>query len=101
LDEIVMFEPLSTDSLRAILGLLLKKEIQLAEGRGIHLIFSESAQDFLLAQNTHPEWGARPLRRIIQKHIREPLADFMLEADPKPGTVIRVDAGEGGLRFSA
>ncbi|MCB0207073.1 MAG: hypothetical protein KDH89_19815, partial [Anaerolineae bacterium] len=51
-------------------------------------------------QNDHPEWGARPLRRIIQRYLREPLADRMLVADLVPGTAVTVDAGESGLTFN-
>jgi ATP-dependent Clp protease ATP-binding subunit ClpB len=53
----------------------------------------------MLAQNDHPEWGARPLRRIIRRHLREPLADHLLAADPEPGTTIQVNANEQGLTF--
>ncbi|MBN1886675.1 MAG: ATP-dependent Clp protease ATP-binding subunit [Thermoflexales bacterium] len=94
LDEIVMFNALSSDSMAKILGLQLKKESKLAEGRGLVLELSEDAREFLLDQNTHPEWGARPLRRIIQKHIREALADFLLAKDPQPGTLIRIDVDD-------
>ena len=55
----------------------------------------------MLAQNDHPEWGARPLRRIIRRYLREPLADYLLTADPKPGTLVRVGASAGGLTFNA
>ncbi len=100
LDEIVMFNVLTPESMRKILDLLLKKENKLTASRGLKLEVSERAREFLLAQNDHPEWGARPLRRIIQKHIREPLADFLLQADPQPRTVICIEADEKGLRFS-
>jgi ATP-dependent Clp protease ATP-binding subunit ClpB len=53
----------------------------------------------MLAQNDHPEWGARPLRRIIRRHLREPLADYLLTAEPDPGITIRVKANEEGLTF--
>ena len=53
----------------------------------------------MLAQNDHPEWGARPLRRIIRQYLREPLADFLLEKNPSAGTAIRVGAGKSGLTF--
>ena len=101
LDEIVLFHPLSAEQLRAILGLMIEKETKLAAGRGLCLEVSEDARTWLLAQNEHPEWGARPLRRILQRHIREPLADYLLKTDPKPGTVVRVDAREDGLTFEA
>jgi ATP-dependent Clp protease ATP-binding subunit ClpC len=101
LDAIVTFHPLSSEDLRAILDLMLEKEVKLAAGRGLTLEVSQAARSWLLAQNEHPEWGARPLRRIIQRHLREPLADYLLAADPKPGTTVRVDAGDDRLSLEA
>jgi ATP-dependent Clp protease ATP-binding subunit ClpA len=101
LDAIVTFHPLSPENLRAILDLMLKKEVELVAERGLTLEVSQAARTWLLAQNEHPEWGARPLRRIIQRHLREPLADYLLAADPKPGTTVRVDAGADGLSLTA
>jgi ATP-dependent Clp protease ATP-binding subunit ClpC len=97
LDAIVTFHPLSPENLRAILDLLLEKEVKLAAERGLTMEVSQAAREWLLAQNEHPEWGARPLRRIIQQHLREPLADYLLAADPKPGTTVRVDVVGNGL----
>jgi ATP-dependent Clp protease ATP-binding subunit ClpA len=99
LDEVILFLPLTPDQLRQILDLMLKKESKLLEAQGVTLEISEATREWLLAQNDHPEWGARPLRRIIQKHLREPLADWMLAADPKPGVRVAVDVGERGLTF--
>jgi ATP-dependent Clp protease ATP-binding subunit ClpC len=99
LDAIVTFHPLSPENLRAILDLLLEKEIELVAGRGLTLEISQAARTWLLAQNKHPEWGARPLRRIIQRHLREPLADYLLTADPGPGTTVRMDIEGDGLNF--
>ena len=101
LDEIILFHPLSPDQLRLILGLMLKKEAKLLEARGIALEVSDAACTWMLAQNDHPEWGARPLRRIIGRYLREPLADYLLAADPKPGTIVRVDTDTAGLAFAA
>jgi ATP-dependent Clp protease ATP-binding subunit ClpB len=101
LDEIILFHPLSPDQLRQILKLMLKKEARLLEPRGLKLEVDGAAEEWMLAQNDHPEWGARPLRRIIGRSLREPLADFLLTADPKPGTVVRVGAGPQGLTFDA
>jgi ATP-dependent Clp protease ATP-binding subunit ClpA len=99
LDEIILFHPLTQEQLRLILGLMLKKEAKLLEARGVILQVNDAACSWMLAQNDHPEWGARPLRRIIGRYLREPLADYLLAADPKPGTTIQVDAGEQGLVF--
>ena len=97
LDEIILFHPLSQEQLRLILGLMLKKETKLLAARGVSLQVSEDARTWMLAQNDHPEWGARPLRR----YLREPLADYLLAADPGPGAMVQVDAGEQGLTFEA
>ena len=99
LDEIVIFHPLSADNLRQILDLLLSKESKLAATRGLSLEFMDRARTWMLDQNDHPEWGARPLQRIIRQYLREPLADFLLEKNPSAGTAIRVGAGKTGLTF--
>jgi ATP-dependent Clp protease ATP-binding subunit ClpC len=86
--------------LAQIMDLLLKKERKLLEAQGVSLEISDAAKAWMLAQNDHPEWGGRPLRRIIQKNLREPLADWMITADPKPGAQVVVDVGENGLTFA-
>jgi ATP-dependent Clp protease ATP-binding subunit ClpC len=99
LDEIILFHPLSQEQLRLILGLMLKKETGLLEAQGVSLEVSPEACTWMLAQNDHPEWGARPLRRIIRRYLREPLADYLLASDPTSGTIVHVDAGDDGLTF--
>ena len=59
----------------------------------------EDARTWMLAQNEHPEWGARPLRRIIRHYLRDPLADYLLEQEMEPGTVLKVGMGDAGLVF--
>lgn len=99
LDSIIFFHPLNDDHLRRILTLLLRKEEKLMAGRDLQLEISEAAKTWLLEQNDHPEWGARPLRRIIQKHVREPMADFLLQEDPPPGTTVKVQKQGKGVKF--
>lgn len=100
LDEIILFLPLSADQLRQILDLQLKKEVKMLQAQGVTLEISEAAKSWLLDQNDHPEWGARPLRRIIQKNLREPLADWLLTAAPEKSARVAVDAGPQGLSFA-
>jgi len=88
----VIFHPLGDAELRSILELMLKAESKLAEDRGLKLEFTQAAKDWMMAQNDHPEWGARPLRRIIGRSVREPLADYLLSANPTAGTTVRIDA---------
>src|SRR5258708_23269045 len=82
LDEIVIFHPLGESDLRAILELLLKKESAMAVDRGLKLEFTQAAKDWMMAQHDHPEWCARPLRRIISTSVREPLAEYLLTSNP-------------------
>ncbi|MBE2269099.1 MAG: ATP-dependent Clp protease ATP-binding subunit [Anaerolinea sp.] len=101
LDEIIMFNALSDEDLYDILKLLLKKETKLGEERGLKLEFTEASMRWMLDQNDEPEFGARPLRRIIRRSVREPLADFLLRANPPAGTLVRIDANDEGLNFAA
>lgn len=99
LDEIILFLPLTQAQLRQILNLLLKKEGKALAAQGVTLTISEAAKEWMLAQNDHPEWGARPLRRIIQKSLREPLADWLLTTTPARGAAVAVDVEAGALKF--
>jgi ATP-dependent Clp protease ATP-binding subunit ClpA len=99
LDEIIVFHPLTPGQLHQILGLMLRAEARLLAAQGVALEVREEAYDWMLAQNDHPEWGARPLRRIIQRHLREPLAETLLAGAPQAGMRIVVEAGPGGLIF--
>lgn len=102
LDEVIMFGALTNEDLYDILKLQLKKENKMAQERGLNLDFTEAAVQWMLAQNDEPEYGARPLRRIIRRFVREPLADFLLKTNPPAGTHVRIDAPDGdGLKFAA
>ena len=100
LDDIILFHTLSDDDLLQILKLLLKKESKLAARNGLDLQFTDAAMDWMVAQNDEPQFGARPLRRIIQRNVREPLADYLLKENPMSGKTVIVDAGTDELSFS-
>jgi ATP-dependent Clp protease ATP-binding subunit ClpC len=99
LDDIIFFHLLTDENMRQILDLMLKKETKLLAERKLTLHLSEETKTWLLAQNEHPEWGARPLRRIIQEHIRTPMADFLLAENPEAGVSIRVEVKDKALEF--
>lgn len=104
LDEVILFNALSDEDLALILDLLIKKENRLAAERGLTLTFTDGAKKWLLDQNDEPEFGARPLRRILRRNLREPLADFLLRSNPPEGTEVRISASRkkgGGLKFAA
>lgn len=100
LDEIILFHQLTGPQLAQILDLLLKKELKLAGGQGIDLAVTHEAKQWMLAQNDQPEFGARPLRRIISRYLREPLADFLLtQKRSTDQTTIIVDSDGTKLQF--
>lgn len=101
LDEVIMFHALSAEDLHNILLLQLKGETKMAADRGLKLEFSDAAAEWMLAQNDEPQYGARPLKRIIRRFVREPLADFLLKVNPPPGTQVKVDADTTSLKFAA
>ena len=103
LDEVILFNALSDEDFVPILDLLIEKENKLAQERGLQLSFTDGAKKWLLAQNDEPEYGARPLRRILRRNLREPLADFLLRHNPEEGTEVRISSSRkrgGGLEFS-
>ncbi|MDX1614904.1 MAG: ATP-dependent Clp protease ATP-binding subunit [Candidatus Promineifilaceae bacterium] len=99
LDEVILFHQLTGEQLAAILDLMLAKEFRLAQQQGLALSVSERAKSWLLAQNDQPEFGARPLRRIIARHLREPLADFLLRQSTDEDRRVLVDHEGSGLTF--
>jgi ATP-dependent Clp protease ATP-binding subunit ClpB len=91
IDEIVIFNPLGKDQLARIVGLLLKSVEKLLAERQITLELTPAAEELLLREGYDPAYGARPLRRTIQRLIQDPLALQILEGKVLPGDHIRVD----------
>jgi len=91
IDEIVIFNPLGKEQLARIVGMLLKSVEKLLEERQITLELTPAAQELLLREGYDPAYGARPLRRTIQRLIQDPLALQILEGTALPGDHVRVD----------
>jgi ATP-dependent Clp protease ATP-binding subunit ClpB len=101
IDEIVIFNPLGKDQLGRIVGLLLKNVEKLLAERQITLELTPAAEELLLREGYDPAYGARPLRRTIQRLIQDPLAMQILEGQVLPGDRIRVDRDgqKSAMRF--
>ena len=100
-DDIVVFRPLAKDEIRRIVDIQLRRVQALAEELDVHLELSDEAKDFLSAEGFDPAFGARPIKREIQRRVQDPLALYLLEEDLPAGTCIVAsldDRGEG-LRF--
>jgi len=91
IDEIVIFNPLGKEQLERIVVLLLKEVEKLLEERKITLELTPAANALLLREGFDPAYGARPLRRTIQRMIQDPLALQILEGTVLPGDHVQVD----------
>ena len=101
IDEIVIFNPLGKEQLAKIVGLLLKNVEKLLAERQITLELTPAAQELLLREGYDPAYGARPLRRTIQRLIQDPLALQMLEGVVLPGdhVIVDRDGRKDAMRF--
>jgi ATP-dependent Clp protease ATP-binding subunit ClpB len=99
IDEIVVFHALSRDQLADIVDLQLQRlRARLAE-RGLSLELTDSAKELLAEAGWDPTYGARPLKRAIQRMVENPLALRLLEGEFEEGDTVRVDARDGELVF--
>lgn len=96
IDDIVLFQPLLQDDLRRIVDVQLRSIIDMAEKEGLLLEITDAAKDWLAQSGYDPVYGARPLKRVIQKQIVDTLAMKILGGDFKPGDRIAIDHTETG-----
>ena len=100
IDEVVIFHPLGRDHIKAIVELQLKDlRARLAE-RHLAIEFTEAAKARLADEGYDPVYGARPLRRVLQHRIENPLALRILEGGYPEGQTIAIDADGKGFSFN-
>ena len=93
IDEVIVFHPLAKEHMRKIADLMLQRlQVQLDEKR-ITLMMSDDAKEFLIDKGYDPQFGARPLRRAIQRYVEDLLAEEMLRGGLTEGSTVRVKAG--------
>ena len=98
-DEIIVFHRLAEEHLAKIVDIQLRTLVERLKTRDVHLLLDDDAKRYLAATGYDPAYGARPLKRLIQREIENPLALKLLDGTFKPGATIRVCAGEEGLSF--
>lgn len=98
IDVITVFHSLSTDDLTKIAKIMLAGLNKRLKERDISLKFTESALMYLVEKGTSPEYGARPLRRLIQTEIEDKLTDALLSGEIKSNNIV-VSTDENGLKF--
>ncbi len=100
LDEIVLFRRLQRSDMSKIVTIQLSRLYSLLEGRKITLDLDATALDWLAAEGYDPVYGARPLKRVIQRSLQNPLAGLILEGAIRDGETVHVTGGEEGLRIN-
>jgi ATP-dependent Clp protease ATP-binding subunit ClpB len=100
-DEVVVFHPLTRDELRQIVDIQLATLRKRLEERKIVLELSDKARDYLAENGYDPSYGARPLKRMIQREIETVLARKLISGEVRDGSKVKVDAGSKGLEFSS
>ncbi len=91
IDEIVRFDHLTKDDIRQIVDVYLKRLQDRLHDRGIEIAVSDSAKDWLAEHGYDPDFGARPLRRVIQHELEDPLALLVLNGSYGEGSTVKVD----------
>jgi ATP-dependent Clp protease ATP-binding subunit ClpB len=101
IDEIILFEPLKPEDISKIIDLQLARTDKLLSEKRLRLVMSTGARQFLTQRGYDANYGARPLKRTIQKYLLNPLAIRILNGEFIPGDSIEVDAQGDELRFKA
>jgi ATP-dependent Clp protease ATP-binding subunit ClpC len=100
LDEIIVFHELNEEQLRQVIDLLARDLEKRLSDRKLAVEISDKAKSWLVKEGYDPVYGARPLRRALEKYVENPLAMKILAGDFKPGDTILVDAEPEGLTFT-
>ena len=95
-DDVVVFKPLSRGELEQIVELQLNRVVKLAAGQDVVLEVSDRAKEVIARVGYDPAFGARPLKRAVQRLVQDPLAMAILDGGVVPGSVVRVEKGEDG-----
>ncbi|VXC87189.1 ATP-dependent chaperone ClpB [Sphingomonas sp. AX6] len=100
LDEIILFHRLAADHMAPIVDIQVARLGKLLADRKISVELSDAAKAWLGRVGYDPVYGARPLKRAVQRYLQDPLADLILRGEVKDGAVVNVDEGDGALAFA-
>ena len=99
-DEIIVFNPLTTEQLLKIVDLMLKDTQKALNDKNIKLTVSSSAKHYILEKGTNIKFGARPLRRAIQRYVEDEISEKILKGEIKDGQNISLDCKNNELVFN-
>jgi len=98
-DEIIIFSDLTIENVEQIVGLQMGDIVGRLAEQGLDVELTDAARRWLANEGFDPQFGARPLRRALQRHVESPLSVKLLRGDFERGDLVTVDAGEEGLVF--
>jgi ATP-dependent Clp protease ATP-binding subunit ClpB len=99
-DEILIFHRLKRDQMATIVDIQMTRLQKLLDERHIKLELDDAARDWLAMEGYDPAYGARPLKRAIQKNVQDPLSELVLEGRIKDGDIVRISASDAGLEIN-
>jgi ATP-dependent Clp protease ATP-binding subunit ClpB len=99
IDEIVVFDALGRDEIAQIVDIQLRSLRRRLDDRGLTIELTDAARDYLAGEGFDPAFGARPLKRLIQREIQDPLAMQLLAGEIEEGDTVTIDASAVGLSF--
>ena len=97
LDEIIMFKPLTRENIGGIVDIQLKRLAKRLENENLTLEITDAAKAYIAENGYDNVFGARPLKRFIQKNVETPIARYIIKSNPESGAKITVDAGSDGI----
>jgi ATP-dependent Clp protease ATP-binding subunit ClpB len=100
IDEIIVFHPLGRDHMKRIIEIQVMRLMRRLEDRKIHVNLTDEAKEQLVEEGYDPVYGARPLKRTLQRRVLDPLAMRVLEGEFREGDSVVVDAGSPDLTFA-
>jgi ATP-dependent Clp protease ATP-binding subunit ClpB len=100
LDEIILFHRLAAEHMAPIVEIQVKRVQKLLKDRKIELALSDKAKAWLGRVGYDPVYGARPLKRAIQRYLQDPLADMLLRGEIPDGATVQIEEGDGKLKFA-
>ena len=98
-DEIVTFDPLTNEQLLQIVDLMLKDTMKALSDKDIKMNMTKSAKNYILEKGTDIKFGARPLRRAIQRYVEDELSEMILRQQLLDGQTVNIDFVDGNLKF--
>ena len=100
IDEIILFQRLKRDQMARIVDIQMKRLDKLLSDRKITIDLDTAARDWLADKGYDPAYGARPLKRVIQRSVQDPLAELILSGRVKDGENVKISATKFGLTFN-